>query len=166
MATSLVIGTASAQIPGDVLRSKIGSVRYAPLAEQARIQGDVHLDLKSGVVTVLSGPPLLAPIAAESAKSFALFQGGADIDVTYHFVLVETVKTVRAPVVVKRGDAVDRFLLRLFGFTTEKTVLVDRCEEGDPPPNDLKLSGADVEIWVYGRTHCLQTVMGTVVAQR
>ena len=164
MAALLVSGRASTQIPEKVLRSKLGSVPYPRLAEVARIQGDVHLSVKSGVVTVHSGHPLLTLTATENAKSF---EAGPDIDLTYHFVLVETtIKTVRTPVLVKRGDAVDRFILRLFGFKTEKTVVVDRCEEIDPPPNDLKVSGLDVEIWVYGRSLCLQTVTGTAVAQR
>ncbi len=64
----VLVGAASAQTPEDELRSEIKAVRYAPLAEQARIQGDVHLNVKSGVVTLFSGHPILAPIAVESAS--------------------------------------------------------------------------------------------------
>ena len=46
----VLVGAASAQTPEDGLRSTINAVHYARLAEQARIQGDVHLNVKSGVV--------------------------------------------------------------------------------------------------------------------
>ena len=51
----VLVGAASAQTTEDGLRSEIKAVCYAPLAEQAQIQGDVHLNVKSGVVTLLSG---------------------------------------------------------------------------------------------------------------
>jgi hypothetical protein len=102
----LVVGEALAQTPEDVLRSQIATARYAPLAEQARIQGDVHLKLNSGVVTVLSGHPLLAPIAVESAKAFGPVQGRTELDVTYHFVLIDT--SVLTSTMVKRGNALER----------------------------------------------------------
>ena len=65
----LLVGTVFAQTTEGVLRSRLTSVHYAPLAEQARIQGDVRLRLNSGVVTLISGHPLLAPIAVESATT-------------------------------------------------------------------------------------------------
>jgi hypothetical protein len=65
----LFISAALAQSAEDGLISTIRTIRYAPLAESARIQGDVHLSLDDGVVTVLSGHPLLAAIAVRSAKS-------------------------------------------------------------------------------------------------
>jgi hypothetical protein len=45
-----------AQISNEELKSRIAGVHYAQLAEQARVQGDVHLNLNSGVVTILSAP--------------------------------------------------------------------------------------------------------------
>ena len=79
----VLVGAASAQTPEDGLRSRIKAVQYAALAEQARIQGDVHLDVKSGVVTLLSGHPLLAKIAVESAQAFGSIQGETDLEVTF-----------------------------------------------------------------------------------
>jgi hypothetical protein len=117
----LVVGAALAQTPEDVLRSQIATARYAPLAEQARIQGDVHLKLNSGVVTVLSGHPLLAPIAVDSAKTFGPVQGRTELDVMYHFVLVDT--SVPTSTIVKRGNALERAVLRMFGLKTEKSSL-------------------------------------------
>jgi hypothetical protein len=160
--TFLVVGAALAQTPEDGLRSQIATARYAPLAEQARIQGDVHLKLNSGVVTVLSGHPLLAPIAVESAKAFGPVQGSTEFDVTYHFVLVDT--SVLTSTIVKRGNALERAVLRVLGLKTEKVVY--GCQEGIPPANDVKLAVPVIEIWIYGGTHCLQTQAATLVARR
>ena len=158
----VLVGAASAQTREDALRSAIKAVRYVPLAEQARIQGDVHLSVKSGVVTILSGHPLLAPLAVESAKAFGSIQGKTDVDLTYHFVLVDTATDV--PVTVPRGNAFGRAVLRVFGLKTTK--VVHRCQEGTPPANDLKIAGAAIEIWIFGGTHCLMIESATLVAKR
>jgi hypothetical protein len=147
-----IVGAAHAQTPQDGLRSHIANTRYPPLAQQARIQADVHLKVSSGLVTILSGHPLLAPTAVESAKALGPVQGRMDLDVTYHFVLVDT--TVITSTTVKRGNALDRALLRMFGLKTEKVVY--GCQEGIPPANEVKVAGVLIEIWIYGGTHCLQ----------
>lgn len=166
LVASLALRVALAQTLGDELRSKITAVHYAPLAEAARIQGDVHLKVAAGVVTVLSGHPLLAGTAFQSAKSFGSMQGETDIDVTYHFVLVDTATSVPTWVTVKRGNALERAILRMFGLKTEKVILDYQCQEGDRPTNDLKVSGATIEVWVYGRSRCLQTQAAEVLARR
>ena len=158
----VLVGAASAQTTEGGLRSKIKAVRYAPLAEQARIQGDVHLNVESGVVTLLSGHPILAPIAVESAKAFGSIQGKTDVDMTYHFVLVDAATNV--PITVPRGNAFERAVLRVFGLKTVKVVY--GCQEGAPPANDLKTAGAVIEIWIFGRTRCFQTEAATFVAKR
>ncbi len=158
----VLVGAVSAQITVDGLRSEIKAVHYAPLAEQARIQGDVHLNVKSGVVTLLSGHPLLAPIDLESAKAFGSIQGKTHLDIMYHFVLVDTATVV--PVTVPRGNAFGRAVLRMFGLKTVKGVY--RCQEGAPPANDLKIASAVIEIWIFGGTHCLTTESATLVAKR
>jgi len=86
----LFVGAAFAQTSVDELRSEIGGVHYPRLAEAARVQGDVHLSLNSGVVTMLSGPPLLVQTAVESAKTFGSILGEGDVDVTYHFGFVNS----------------------------------------------------------------------------
>src|SRR5690348_9309252 len=101
----LLVWSAFGQIPEDALRVKVRSALYGALAEQARIQGDVHLSLKSGVVTVLSGHPLLALAAVASAKSFVSIQGVPDLNLVYHFVLVDTAISVPVQVRVKRGNS-------------------------------------------------------------
>src|SRR5215469_5811715 len=112
----LLAAAAFAQTAEEGLRSTITAVRYAPLAEQARIQGDVHLNLNGGVVTLLSGHPLLTPIAVESAKAFGSIQGQTNVDVTYHFVIVDTVTSVPTVTTVKKGNAFGRAILRVFGL--------------------------------------------------
>ena len=72
------------------LRAKVATVRYPPLGEQARIQGDVRLEVNSGAVTLLSGHPLLTPPAIDNAKTPGSIQGQMKFDITYHFVLVDT----------------------------------------------------------------------------
>jgi hypothetical protein len=168
--TALVIALLSvcaayAQIPNEELRSKITGVPYSRLAEAARIQGDVHLILNSGVVTVLSGHPLLAPTAVESAKLLGSIQGETDLDVTYHFVIADTITNVATPITVKRGNALERAILRIFGLKTEKVVLEYRCQ-GVAPANDVEVTGQIIEIWVYGKTSCLETETANLVAQR
>jgi len=59
----------------------------------------------------------------------------------------------------------ERAVLRVFGFKTEKLVHTYRCEEGVAPANDIKTDGAVIEIWIYGRTRCLQTDTAALVAR-
>jgi hypothetical protein len=162
----LLIGTTFAQSAEDMLKSKLTSVHYPPLAEQARIQGDVRLNLNTGVITVVSGHPLLTAIAVASAKAFGSVQAQTNLDVTYHFLFVDTVTSVPTLTTVKRGNAFERAILRVLGLKTEKVVHGYRCEEGVAPANDVKVNGAAIEVWIYGRTHCLQTNTATLVARR
>jgi hypothetical protein len=166
VAASLLAAAAFAQTTEDVLRSKLTSVHYARLAEQARIQGDVRLRLNSGVVTLVSGHPLLAPIAVESARALGSIQSEANLDLTYHFVLVDTAKSVPTSTTVKRGNAFERAILRAFGLKTEKVVHGYRCESGVAPANDVRVNDAVIEVWIFGRSICLQTETATLVARR
>ena len=160
----LLAGAVLAQTE-DGLRSRIASVRYSPLAEMARIQGDVRLRVNSGVVALVSGHLLLAPLAIENAKKFGSIQGQANLDVTYHFVIVDTAISVPKLKTLKRGNAFERAVMRALGFKTERVVRTYECEEGVAPASNIKIDGAVVEVWVYGRTRCLQTDRATLVAK-
>jgi len=162
----LLVGAAFGQTAEDVLRSKLTSVHYAPLAEHARIQGDVRLNVNGGVIAVVSGHPLLAQIALASARAFRSVQSQTNFDVTYHFVLVDTATSVPTVTTVKRGNAFERAILRVLGRKTERVVHGYRCEEGVAPANDVKMNDTAIEVWIYGRTLCLQTSMATLVARR
>ncbi len=167
LAVALVLfGVADAQTPEDALTSKIASVRYPPLAETARIQGDVRLTVKSGAVTLLSGHPLLAPVAVENAKTSAPIQGEKNVEVTYHFVIDTPFTSVPTSVTVKRGNAVERAVLWMFGRKTEKVAIEYLCEVGIPPPNNFKIADAVIEIWIHGREHCLETEVAMIAAKR
>lgn len=166
LAVALVLfGVADAQTPEDALTSKIASVRYPPLAETARIQGDVRLTVKSGAVTLLSGHALLASAAVENTKTFAPIQGATNAAVTYHFVIDTPFTSVPTSVTVKRGNAVERAVLWMFGRKTEKAATEYRCEEGTPPPSDVKIVDSVIEIWIHGREHCLETEAATIAAR-
>jgi len=166
MVACLIVGAAFGQTLQDALRLKLTSVHYAPLAEQARIQGDVRLNVNGDVITVVSRHPLLAQTAVESARAFRSVQSQPDFDVTYHFVLVDTTTSVPIVTTVKRGNAFERSILRVLGRKTERVVHEYRCEEGVAPANDVKMNDTAIEVWIYGRTRCLQPSMATLVARR
>ena len=115
---------------------------------------------------LVSGHPLLASLAIENAKTFGAYQGQADLDVTYHFVIVDTATSVLTSTTVKRGNALSRLVLRAFGCKTRRVVRTYECKEGVAPASDIKIAGTVVEVWVYGRTRCLQTDTATLVAKR
>ena len=65
----ILSGIAVAQGSDDELIAEISGVRYPPLAAAAQVRGDIRLHVNSGTVTLLSGHPLLAQTAVDSAKS-------------------------------------------------------------------------------------------------
>ena len=118
------------------------------------------------MVTLVSGHLLLAPLAIDNAKTLGSIPGQTKVDITYHFVIVDTTTSVPTSTTVKRGNALERAILRVLGVKTEKVVHSYRCEEGVAPASDIKTEGAVIEIWVYGRTLCLRTDTATLVARR
>lgn len=52
---------------------KMSRGQRSPLAEQARIQGDVQLEIKSGVVKILSGHPLLSQTPSKARRISSRF---------------------------------------------------------------------------------------------
>jgi hypothetical protein len=162
----LIVAPVFAQTPEDGMRPRIATVHYPPLGELAGIQGDVHLHFNSGVITLLSGHPLLARTATDSAKELGLIRDKSELDVTYHFVLVDPTVVPTSVTVKRGGDALERAMLRLFGLKTEKVVVVNQCQEGVPPRNDVKLDGAKAEIWIYGRARCIELESATIAARR
>ena len=67
---------------------------------------------------------------------------------------------------VKRGNALERAILGVCGFKTEKVVHSYECREGPAPASEVQVDGAAIEIRVYGRSYCLQTDAATLVARR
>jgi hypothetical protein len=161
-----IAGVAFAQTADDQFRPKITAVRYPPLAVAARVQGDVRLSVSSGQVNIVSGPPLLVQTAVESAKSFvSIQQDEATLGLLYHFAVIGPT-TVPIPTTVRKGDAFDRIFLRMLGLKTERVVVEKKCQQGVAPANDIKVSGANIEIWIYGSGGCLMTETSTLLARR
>ena len=160
-----LIWSASAQTTEDELRSKLARVRYSPLAESARIQGEVALRFNAGVATIISGHPILTKTAVESAKELGLGKSGTDFKALYHFVLTDAdIRAVTST--VRRGNMIERAVLRMFGRRTEKVIIDYECQEGTPPANDIKVAGSSIEVWIHGRSRCLQTESTLLVAKR
>src|SRR6185312_11586438 len=71
--------------------AELSPPKYPPLARTARVSGDVKLELQllpDGAVSsvhVLSGHPLLAPAAVESAKASRFVCYGCVLPTTYAF---------------------------------------------------------------------------------
>lgn len=150
----------------DGLKSRIANVRYPALAEHARIQGDVRLEISPAGITLLSGHPLLARAAVDNAKTLSsTLAPKKNPEVTYHFVFVDTATSVATLTTVKRGNSIERAVLRLFGFKPQKVVHTYQCVDGVAPMNKIKTDGAVIEIWIYGRSLCLQTSSATLVAE-
>ena len=101
--------------------ASVERLRYQPLAEQARVQGDVHLRGGLDGITVLSGHPLLVAGARENFIQLAKI-AGHDIVAVYHFTLAEPVSR-NVTVTEKKGDAFDRLILRALRLKTKRTIL-------------------------------------------
>jgi hypothetical protein len=83
----------------------------------------------------------------------------------YHVVLVDSVTSVPTVTTVKRGNVFERGIMRMFGLKTEKVIHGYRCESGVTPPNDVKINGSVIEVWIYRRTFCLETETARLVAR-
>ncbi len=150
LAAFLLAQGAFAQTSEEELRPKILSVFYPALAKAAGVQGDVRLRVDSNGVALVSGPPLLREAAIENAKSLGLRPGSG---LTYHFVLFANT-IIPASMSVKRGDAFDRFFLRMFGLKTEKVVRYNQCVDGAARPNDVKVAADTIDIWINAGAMC------------
>ncbi len=119
------------------------------------------------MVTLISGHPLLAPRAIDNAKTLGSIEGQTKFDITYHFVFADTnVYSVPTLTIVETGNVLERAILRVLGFKTEKVVHSFQCLEGVAPASDVKTDGAIIEVWVYGRDFCLETETATLAAVR
>jgi hypothetical protein len=123
----------------------LDAIRYPPLAAAAQVQGDV---LVSGG-NVVTGPTLLR----EAARQLHAQQTG----VLIHFILIDVVLSTKVET-IQKGDAVDRFFLRLFRISATKKVEVQVCtESANPPANRIDSTKDPIEVWVYGKARCIET---------
>src|SRR3569623_1610354 len=125
LAASLLATPLIGQSMAEQIKSRIGAVHYVPLAEMARVQGDVRISYHSDIVAVLSGPPLLVPLARQTTVSLVPLIGMGDSEFTCQFALTDSgTTTVVNSRIVKRGNTFQRVILRVFGLKTEKIVKV------------------------------------------
>jgi hypothetical protein len=118
-----------------VCEHSTGSHRIpVPAASQARITGTVRLKIGTGTseVTVEPGHQLLIPAAKANLEKWQFNPPlSAPIFVDYVFRLTDEVRVVTHR--VPRGDAVDRFFLRIFRQPTFR----DEQECHNPNPDDV-----------------------------
>ncbi len=157
LACMFSFGLAALSQDDAALASKVEAVKYPALSRLARIQGDVRLHLGPKGPELISGHPLLVPAAMENLKNLDNL-AGADIEVIYHFVLMDSTFRVSRRT-VKKGDAFDRLILRALRIKTERVVEESECVEKntDLPKNRIDLTKNPVEVWIYGATACLNT---------
>ena len=119
------------------------TIRYPPLAAAARVQGDVLIS--SG--KVISGPPLL--------RETALQLHAPQTDALVHFVLIDVVLSTKVET-IKKGDAFDRFFLRLLRIPTTRKIETQVCTQApNAPANRIDSAKEPIEAWVYGKARCL-----------
>jgi len=124
------------------------NLTYPPLARAAQVQGDVVISNGKFV----TGPPLLAESAKQNASLLGL------TEVVLHYRLVPTTMSNRTGK-VSRGDAFERFFLRVLRISTTREIHTAECVQNpNVPPNRMDSSRAPVEIWIYHAEGCLMTV--------
>jgi hypothetical protein len=114
--------------------------RYPPLARQARIAGTVRLKVSAGAseITVASGHQLLIPAAKENLAKWRIDPPLTEpIFIEYVFRQTDEVRIITRR--VPRGDAFDRFFLRIFHQPTFRHV--QECQNPDP----MDLPGPTIE---------------------
>ena len=167
VAASLLAASLSGQSPADQIKSRIEGLQYVRLAEMARVQGDVRISHHSDTLSVISGSPLLVPLARQTTATLVSLMGLGDSEFIFHFILTDSgTMTVANPRVVKRGNAFERVILRALGRKTEKTVTEYECREVKAPPSNFRINGASIEIWIYGRELCVMPNSSNLVAKR
>lgn len=133
--------TTSVQNPdvNKVAVTKLSPPNYPPLARQARVSGDVRLEVKVhpdgsvAAVALLTGHPILAPAAVDSAqKSQFLCKGCSDLTtypMTYTFDFLEGTGCQKSKVVSRVRSAKCGYLWKCGAQLTSKWVYVSRPQE-------------------------------------
>jgi len=138
---------------------------YPPLARQARIQGTVRLVLfPSGDITTVSGHPLLTGAAMDNLKGWGTTVT-TEVEYVFSFVDHTHIRTVRQ----LRGDAFDRFFLKIF-----RRKLYEEWQEcvssPNPPdiesPKPVEISPTKYVVKVQAELACIQTMSSTLAAFR
>jgi hypothetical protein len=147
------------------LEARVEAVRFPPLARMARIQGDVRLHSSPDGITLISGHPILTPVAIDNLKQLGKLSE-MDSDFVYHFVFVNETESRVARTTVKKGNRFERIILRAFLMKTEKVVEGLQCiDHPVRQKNKIDLMTNPIEVWIYETTTCLQTSTSQVAAK-
>jgi hypothetical protein len=134
----------------------LDALRYPPLAAAAQVQGDV---LVSGGI-VVTGHPLLREAALRGID--LLNVRAPQTGVLFHFMLVKPIESTRTET-TNRGDGLDRFFLRLLRISTVNRRAIYECiESSNVPANRIDSTKDPIEVWAYGKGHCLMVQTGTL----
>lgn len=143
----------------EVVLSKLVGPTYPPLAKQARIQGDVkvnvhvHADGSIASVELLSGHPMLAPAAVESAtKSVYECRGcakDASYELTYTFGFIQDFKEYYK---IEGRPARSAKCLYLWKCGVVRVRTLDPC--ADVPP---QISQSPGHVKILGGLVCVNT---------
>lgn len=146
------------------MESKLETLRYPSLPKAARIQGNVLLRSTPKGVELVSGNPLLAPAALEDFKAISQLLDGRS-EVLFHFILVDpNILVTRTR--IKKGDAIDRFFLRILRIKTEKILEEYDCVENKADVPRVDLTKNPVEISISASTPCVEVISSTYIAAR
>lgn len=156
---AVCLSYASAQPPPD-LGNRIASLRYPPLAEQARIQGEVSFVVRQNVPADLKGHPLLVYDANRSWEALKIVAPDGFM-VRFHYILDQEPVIRHTKHQTPRGNGFDRLWLRLFHQPTTRAEEKWDCDDRGPhQPSTVQFDqqGLPVEITLHGKMVCRQTI--------
>lgn len=146
----------------ELVQPNLDGFEYPVLARSARIQGAVQFVVTSDGIRLLSGHPMLAPIAKNNLEKWAVpYTFSTELRVTYNFGLTGTqMVEVNEPI----GDRFDRFFRRLFHLPVTRKVktCVDSEDSSVGFKNETKDGLSSIEIDVETGSRCLQTEIAQV----
>ncbi len=134
---------------------------YPPLARAARIQGTVRFAVNAGEVQLIYGHPILVGAAKANVESWATIKASdSQFFVNYVFRLAAA-----PPKVVEseklRGDAFDRFFLRLFHKPVTRKVTYEVCDASGETSTNFTIGIFDdrpiIEVDVTAQVSCIET---------
>jgi hypothetical protein len=126
--------------------ANLDSIHYPPLAVAAGVHGDVLISGGNAV----SGPPLLRETARRGADLLNL--QAPRTDVLFHFIPNDIIRRVET---INKGNAFDRFFLRLFRMPTTKKIEYNDCAA--PPGSRVDSTKHPIEVWIYQDPCVLKT---------
>ncbi len=153
-----------AQLSADA-EQKVPGITYPPVAELARVVGDVKLAYGPEGIKYISGPLMLATPTVIAAAKELIAPGNSEGEIIFHFSLLDP-DIRRITRFVQKGDALDRLFLRVFHIPTVRVEEEYSCNEkkDQTSRNRLDATKRPIEIWIHGVTRCLRTETSTLAS--